>query len=244
MPNAALLSILNNQISSAIWHLVKCTLQKNENFFAVKSSDEILSPNFFKKSFWVRDYLNSTALANHYYSDPIKNSPLIYFAVSFTITRSCMCKMYWAEPHFKTFLHLCKTFYLSELAHECCCCCSLCPKYTTMQGTDGGVAPLKQCCIQFLYKLHMSSKCLTLNAYILITIRPWLKGCVWRNYFWDLLMFALLLLSWYLLVWLRRKQLHECCWGHSFYNIYKFYNFMNSFYYFATPRIPWLWGGG
>lgn len=172
MPNAALLSILNNQISSAIWHLVKCTLQKNENFFAVKSSDEILSPNFFKKSFWVRDYLNSTALANHYYSDPIKNSPLIYFAVSFTITRSCMCKMYWAEPHFKTFLHLCKTFYLSELAHECCCCCSLCPKYTTMQGTDGGVAPLKQCCIQFLYKLHMSSKCLTLNAYILITIRP------------------------------------------------------------------------
>ncbi len=133
-----------------------------------------------EKRFWVRDYWNSTALANHYYSDPIKNSRIIYFAVSFTITRSCMCKMLlgWTA------------FYWSELAHECCCC-SLHPKYTTMQGTDGGVVPLKQCRIQFLYKSHMSATCLTLNAYILITIWPWLKGCVWRNYFWDLFMFAL-----------------------------------------------------
>lgn len=145
----------------------------------------------------MRDYSNSTALANHYYSDQIKNSPLIYFAVSFTITRSCMCKMLlgWTA------------FYWSELAHECCCCRSLHPKYTTMQGTDGGVTPLKQCCIQFLYKSHMSTKYLTLNAYILITIPPWLKGCVWGNYFWDLLMFALLLLSWYLLVWLKKETI-------------------------------------
>ncbi len=177
----------------------------------------------------MRDYLDSTALANHYCSDPIKNSPLIYFTVCFTITRSCMCKMLLGWT----------TFYWSELEHECCCC-SLCPKYTTMQGTDGGVAPLKQCRIQFLYKSHMSTKCLNLNAYILITIQPWLKG-VWGNYFWDLLIFALLLLSWYLLVWLRRKQSQECQ-GHSFYNRYKFYDFMNSFYYYATWRIPWLWG--
>ncbi len=184
MPNAALLSILNNWLRSAIWHLVKCTLQKKWKFLCrpVKWWNFVTKN---EKSFWVRDYWNSTALANHYYSDPIKNSRIIYFAVSFTITRSCMCKMLlgWTA------------FYWSELAHECCCC-SLHPKYTTMQGTDGGVVPLKQCRIQFLYKSHMSATCLTLNAYILITIWPWLKGCVWRNYFWASCL-HFMLLSWY-----------------------------------------------
>lgn len=127
-------------------------------------------------------------------------------------------KCYWADPHFTGLnWHMNVVVVAVHFVQKILLC----------KGTDGGVVPLKQSHIQFLYKSHMSTKCLTLNAYILITIRPWLKGFVWGNYFWDLLMFALLLLSWYLLVWLRRKQLHEC-WGHSFYN--------------ATWRIPWLWG--
>jgi hypothetical protein len=84
--------------------------------------------------------------------------------VSFTITRSCMCKMYWAEPHFiglNWHMNVVVVHFIQNIR--------LC------KAQMGGVAPLKQCRIQFLHKSHMSTKCLTLNAYIFITIRPWLK---------------------------------------------------------------------